>query len=71
MTAPCDEAARARIARACRACACDRIYGVVYPCPATMLPRMGANLLVRGETVDIPHMLPATFECPRYAIMGW
>jgi len=65
----CDEAAHARMARARAACACEPAAGIALCCPATRLPRV--HLVVRGETVDVPHALPSAFACPRHIIMGW
>lgn len=63
--------AEQRLATARQACDCDHVYGIVFACPATLLPRMGQMVLQRGDICDIPHVMPMRFECPRHVIMGW
>lgn len=63
--------AEKRLEMARQACACEPIYGIVYACPATLMPRMGQMVLQRGAICDILHVMPFRFQCPRHEIMGW
>ncbi len=62
--------AEQRLAVARNECACPYVYGISFPCPATLLAPIGQTMVIRGDVCDVP-MLPVRFQCPRYAIMGW